>query len=64
MSSAIERCLGKPSLTTPAGQRNGKPAKAKCEDDEKRLNIRRSFIEGRASDPNGLERVIGESDLA
>lgn len=31
--------------------------------EQQRLKIRRSLVEGRASDPNGFERVIDESDL-
>src|SRR5678816_2300021 len=61
--TAIERCLARPSLTRRLGDHNGKPVKGKCREDQERLNIRRSLIEGRASDPNGYERIIGESDL-
>ena len=31
--------------------------------DQERLKVRKDLIEGRATDPNGFERVIGESDL-
>jgi endonuclease G, mitochondrial len=61
--TAIERCLDKPSRTKAGDQGDGKPARVKSTGDKERLSIRQTFIEGRASDPNGFERIMGESDL-
>jgi endonuclease G len=63
LSTAIERCLKKSVADKTVAQRAGKPAKPVCTEDDERLIIRKTLIEGRASDPNGFERVIGESDL-
>ena len=40
-----------------------KPQPARKRADEKRFLIRRELVESRAADPNGYERILGESDL-
>jgi endonuclease G len=63
LSIVIERYLKKTVADKATGQRAGKRGKFASAEDEKRLKIRRDLMEGRASDPTGFERVIGESDL-
>ena len=63
LSAAIELCLRKAAAER-AKRRPPRPSsRPESAEDEERLTIRKSLIEGRASDPNGYERVIGESDL-
>src|SRR5262245_4374925 len=63
LSSAIQRWLKKNAAGKAKGQPAGNRVKVAYAKDEKRLTIRRDLIEARTSDPNGFERVIGESDL-
>lgn len=63
LSTAIERCLKKTVADKATGQQASKRSKRETVEDEERLKIRRDLMEGRAGDPNGFERVIGESDL-
>jgi endonuclease G len=51
------------SILTPPGKRKKERTKAKVTEDAKRLIARAEFIEPLSSDPHGLERIVGESDL-
>lgn len=62
LAAAIERWL-KNSLAATAGRPPSKRGKFAAVEDQQRLKIRQNLGESRASDPNGFERLIGESDL-
>jgi len=63
LSSAIQQCLKKTAAEKTTSAPLVKPEGSTSAEDEERLMIRKTLIEGRASDPNGFERIIGESDL-
>lgn len=60
LSREIERAVGAEGAVVPPGDRERRRARAKA---DKRLAVRKDLLESRRSDPNGFERIIGESDL-
>src|SRR5262245_38943988 len=63
LSAAIQRWLKKTCAGIATGQPAVKRVKVASAKDHNRLKIRRDLIEAPTSDPNGFERMIGESDL-
>lgn len=60
LSQAVEKAVSTiSSYATPVAREERK----KQAETDSRLVLRKSLIEGQQSDPNGFERIIGESDL-
>jgi endonuclease G, mitochondrial len=60
LEAAIARVLEERQATVPPEQRAERTARAM---DDESFSLRKKFAESRKSDPNGYERIIGESDL-
>ena len=60
LSRAIEKAGRAEANYVPPAARSKRLARAR---DDKRLAIRKDLVESPQSDPNGFERIIGESDL-
>ncbi|MGZ8900675.1 MAG: DNA/RNA non-specific endonuclease, partial [Limisphaerales bacterium] len=65
LANALMRCMKQNAERKPAVQRSHRHRHGplSCAADEARLLVRKTLVEGRNSDPNGYERIIGESDL-
>jgi endonuclease G len=60
LAEAIIEKLGDRQSMVPPDLRDERRARAKA---DVNYGLRKSYVEGRKSDPNGLERLIGDSDL-
>ena len=60
LSLEVEKAAGADSTYVPAAGRGRRRARAQA---DKRIVIRKAFLEPTRSDPNGFERIIGDSDL-
>jgi len=60
LSLLLERAARTDSSYVPPASRNRRRVRAKA---DKRFAARKEFLEPLRSDPNGFERIIGDSDL-
>ncbi|APO72220.1 DNA/RNA non-specific endonuclease protein (plasmid) [Rhizobium gallicum] len=61
LSAEVEKAARANSVYAPAeARRSGRRVRAES---DRRFEIRKDFLESPLSDPNGFERIIGESDL-
>ena len=59
LASALLKSFDTSSLAPP----KARPARRAAAEGDRRIEIRKALLEPRSSDPNGFERIIGESDL-
>lgn len=60
LSAAVEKSAGEASTFVAADDRRRRRERAKA---DKRIAVRKDLLEPMRADPNGYERIIGESDL-
>ncbi len=60
LTEAVLNATGKSVFPAPVDERAGRRSAAEA---DSKFSVRKSFIENDKSDPNGFERIIGESDL-
>ncbi|MFG1215253.1 DNA/RNA non-specific endonuclease [Xanthobacter flavus] len=60
LSRAVEKAAGADSVYVTSAARSRRRTRAEA---DKRFNVRKDFLESQHSDPNGFERIIGDSDL-